>query len=111
MQLGHDVVMSESRHISVHIDRPYDDVYEYVSDPSNLPEWASGISGSIEPVEGEWISESPMGRVVIRFADRNPFGVAAHDVVLPDGSSFHNPMRVLPDGAAAELVFTLRRAG
>jgi uncharacterized protein YndB with AHSA1/START domain len=107
---GHDGCMTGFRHIAVHIDRPADDVYEYVSDPANLPEWASGLSGSIEPIEGEWVSQSPMGQVIVRFADRNGFGVADHEVVLPGGQTFHNPLRVLADGAGSEIVFSLHRA-
>ena len=30
----------ESRHISEWIDRPADEVYEYVVAPANLPQWA-----------------------------------------------------------------------
>ena len=28
---------TESRHLSVHIDRPFADVYAFASDPANLP--------------------------------------------------------------------------
>jgi hypothetical protein len=50
-----------------------------------------------------------MGEVEIRFAPENPYGVLDHDVTLPDGTTFANPMRVLPDGEGCEVVFTLRR--
>ena len=30
-------------------------------------------------------------------------------ITTTDGTTFHNPMRVLPDGDGSELVFTLRR--
>ena len=50
-----------------------------------------------------------MGEVEVRFAPENPFGVADHDVTLPDGTTFTNPLRVLPDGDGCEVVFTLRR--
>jgi uncharacterized protein YndB with AHSA1/START domain len=94
----------------VHIDRPVDDVYDYLSDPANLPEWAAGLSGTIELIEGQWVSTSPMGRVVVQFAGPNTWGVLDHDVTLPDGQTFHNPMRVLADGDGSELVFTVRQA-
>ena len=102
--------MSESRHISVSIARPADEVYDFVGNPENLPRWASGLAGTIELRDGEWISDSPMGRITIRFADRNPFGVVDHVVTVASGATFLNPMRVLPDGDDSELVFTLRRA-
>ena len=97
------------RHISVSINRPAVEVYEFTSHPENLPKWAAGLSGSIRKVGGDWISDSPMGSVKVRFADRNPYGVLDHDVVLPSGETIHNPMRVFPNGDGSELVFTLYR--
>ena len=101
--------MSESRHLSTHIARPAAEVYAFVTDPARLPEWAAGLGGSIEQRDGRWVAESPMGEVEVRFAPANPFGVADHDVTLPDGQTFSNPMRVLPDVDGCEVVFTLRR--
>jgi len=101
--------MSESRHLSTHIARPAAEVYAFVTDPARLPEWAAGLSGSVEQRDGRWFAASPMGEVEVRFAPANPFGVADHDVTLPDGQTFSNPMRVLPDGDGCEVVFTLRR--
>jgi hypothetical protein len=98
-----------SRHISTHIDRPAQEVYDYASNPSNLPEWAPGLGSSVERVGGQWIVESPMGRVVVAFAARNEFGVLDHDVTLPSGETFYNPVRVTADGTGCEVVFTLRR--
>jgi hypothetical protein len=100
---------SDSRHISARIDRPADEVYEYASDPVNLPAWASGLGSSVELVDGRWIAESPMGRVAFAFVPRNEYGVLDHDVTLPSGESVYNPMRVIADGTASEVVFTLRR--
>jgi uncharacterized membrane protein len=51
----------KSLHISVSINRPADQVYEFTSNPGNLPKWATGLSGSIKNVDGVWIAESPMG--------------------------------------------------
>jgi hypothetical protein len=50
-----------------------------------------------------------MGRVVLSFTSLNPYGVLDHDVALPSGETFHNPMRVLPLDSGSEVVFTLRR--
>ena len=104
-----DTTASDSRHISTHIDRLAQEVYDYAANPSNLPEWAPGLGSSVELVDGQWIVESPMGRVVVAFAARNGFGVLDHDVTLPSGETFYNPMRVTVDGTGCEVVFTLRR--
>ncbi len=50
-----------------------------------------------------------MGRVAFAFVPRNEYGVLDHDVTLPSGESVYNPMRVIADGTASEVVFTLRR--
>lgn len=97
------------RHISVSIERPPAEVYALAANPENLPRWAKGLSDAIEKVNGEWIADSPMGKVKVRFAPSNPFGVLDHDVVLESGESFHNPMRVVANGGGSEVVFTLYR--
>jgi hypothetical protein len=103
------VVIMESRHVSAHIDRPVREVYDYASDPARLPEWAPGLLSSIELVDGRWIAESPLGRVVVAFTPRNEFGVLDHDVTLPAGETVHNSFRVIADGEGSEVVFTVRR--
>lgn len=100
---------SDSRHISTHIDRLAQDVYDYAQNPAHLPEWAPGLGSSVEAVDGQWIVESPMGRVVVAFAPRNDFGVLDHHVTLPSGETFYNPMRVTADDSGCEVVFSLRR--
>jgi Polyketide cyclase / dehydrase and lipid transport len=98
-----------ARHISVSINRAAAEVYEFVSTPGNLPKWAAGLSGSIRKVGEDWIADSPMGAVKVKFADKNKFGILDHDVTLPSGVSIYNPMRVFPNGDGSELVFTLYR--
>ena len=50
-----------------------------------------------------------MGRVKVKFAEKNQFGVLDHDVTLPSGFKVYNPMRVFPNNDGSELVFTLYR--
>jgi hypothetical protein len=99
----------ESRHISVWIDRPADEVYDYASDPANLPRWAPGLGSSVENVDGRWFVETSMGCVGFAYVPRNDYGVLDHNVTLPSGEVIYNPMRVMPAGAGSEVVFTLRR--
>ena len=96
-----------SQHISISINRSADEVYEFASNPENLPKWAAGLSGSIKNVKGDWIAESPMGRIKIKFAEKNKFGILDHDVTLPSGEKIYNPMRVFPNNDGCELIFTL----
>jgi hypothetical protein len=102
--------MHEVRHISVYIARQPAEVYEFASDARNLPRWAAGLARSEIRRDGdEWIADAPFGKVRIRFAERNSFGVMDHDVTLESGVTIHNPMRVLPNGEGSEFVFTLIR--
>ncbi len=100
---------TESRHVSEWIDRPAADVYEYVFDPAHLPDWAPGLCSAVERVDGQWFVVSGADRLRFRFAVRNAFGVLDHDVTMPSGDVIHNPMRVVPDGDACEVLFTVRR--
>ncbi len=101
---------SGSRHIGVRIERPASEVYEFAADPLNLPRWAAGLAGSTVERDGDrWFTRSPMGRVTFTFAPRNEFGVLDHDVTLPSGQTVRNPLRVIADGDACDVVFTLRR--
>jgi uncharacterized protein YndB with AHSA1/START domain len=105
----HADMSTESRHLSVSIDRPAAAVYAYARDPAHLPAWAAGLAAGIRRERGEWVADSPMGRVLVRFVPVNEYGVLDHDVVLPDGKSVTNPFRVLADGPGSEVVFTVRR--
>lgn len=98
-----------ARHISVSIHRAPQEVYDFAADPENLPKWATGLAGGIRKVKDEWVADSPLGKIKIRFAERNSFGVLDHDVILESGAQFHNPMRVVPNGSGSEVIFTLFR--
>jgi hypothetical protein len=50
-----------------------------------------------------------MGRIKIRFAEQNKFGVLDHEVVLESGVKIDNPMRVIANGEGSEIFFTLIR--
>ena len=64
---------------------------------------------SIERIGDQWFIGTGEGRVRVAFAERNPYGVLDHRVTLPSGEVISIPMRVIPDGNACEVVFTLRR--
>ena len=100
---------SESRHLTVRIERRASDVYEYASNPANVPAWAPGLGTAIELMDGAWFIGTGDDRVRVAFAEHNPFGVLDHEVTLPSGDVVHVPMRVIPDGDSSEVVFTLRR--
>ena len=99
----------ESRTISVSIERDPKDVYEFVSTPTNLAKWASGLGTSVENLNGEWIARTPQGAVRFKFAEQNDYGVLDHYVSPAPGVVLYVPMRVIPNGKGSELIFTLFR--
>ncbi|NTU50025.1 MAG: SRPBCC family protein [Desulfobulbaceae bacterium] len=102
--------MYDVQNLSIYINRPPAEVYEFARDPRNLPLWASGLARSEVKKDGdEWIIEAPFGKARVKFAERNAFGVMDHDVKLESGVSVHNPMRVVPNGEGSEFLFTLIR--
>ena len=102
--------MSDVQNLSVHIACPPAEVYQFASDPMNLPLWAAGLARSQVRKEGDWwVMDAPFGKARVRFAERNAFGVMDHDVTLESGITVHNPMRVVPHGKGSEFIFTLIR--
>ena len=100
----------ESRHLSVVIRRDPHEVAAFARDPEHLPDWAAGLAqGGLRQEGDALVAASPMGEVRVRFAPANDLGVLDHDVTLPDGTTVHNPLRVLAHPHGAEVVFTLRR--
>ena len=83
-------------------------VYDFASNPMNLPKWAAGLCTSIEKVGNEWIGNGQLGRVKIDFAEPNHLGILDHQVTLPSGQRVKVPIRVLPKGSRSEVLFTLQ---
>jgi uncharacterized protein YndB with AHSA1/START domain len=99
-----------SHHVSRVISASPEVVYEYASNVDNLSRWAAGLAQSEVVREGDvLVVESPMGRVTVRFVERNDLGVLDHDVTLPSGTVVTNPVRVLAHPNGAEIVFTVRQ--
>jgi hypothetical protein len=101
--------MARSRTVSVSIACPAPRVYDFVSNPENLPVWAAGLGRSVSNVDGRWIMQTASGPLGIRFVDRNDLGVLDHHVMLASGQEILVPMRVVGDGADSEVMVTVFR--
>ncbi|MBO3085969.1 SRPBCC family protein [Cellulomonas fengjieae] len=99
-----------SRHLSVRIDRPVSEVYEFAADPANLHRWAPGLGTTVAQDDDGWFIDTTDGRVRLTFAPRNEYGVLDHEVRPPSGEPVYVPLRVVADGDGCEVVFTLRRS-
>lgn len=100
---------TETRRLSIAINRAPGEAYEFLSAPENFARWASGLAGSLRRIGEDWIAETPEGRAVVRFSERNSRGVLDHSVTLPRGTTVYVPLRVVAKGSGCELVLTLFR--
>lgn len=99
----------EMQRLAVAIDRPAAEAYDFLSTPENFPKWASGLAASLRRVGEEWVAETPDGPALVRFSERNRYGVLDHAVTLPRGLTVYVPLRVVAKGSGCELVLTLFR--
>lgn len=87
--------------------QPYE-VFEYITNPENLSEWATAFTFSVKRSDsGEWNVDTPDGEMTIKYVEKNEFGVADHYVITPQGQKVYNPMRVLANGTGCEVTFTI----
>lgn len=100
--------MSEVQHLGISIARDAELVYDFLANPANLPQWASGL-GPLSNVDGQWSAETPDGPILIRFCEPNRFGILDHWVTPPSGVPIYLPFRVVANGDGSELIFTLFR--
>lgn len=106
---GDQTVTVESRTITVRIDRPFGQVYEFLVDPANWNQWAFGLGRNIRRSKESWIADSDGGVATVQFTARNSFGVVDHTVIRPSGQRVYVPMRLIANGSGCELLFTLFR--
>src|SRR5882672_1481987 len=93
--------------LRVAIDASPTSVYEFASNPLNLPKWARGLCTSIEKVGNTWIGQGAMGKVKIEMVEPNHLGILDHMVTLPSGQRVMVPIRVHAKGSGSEVIFTL----
>ncbi|HEX9398038.1 MAG TPA: SRPBCC family protein [Burkholderiales bacterium] len=77
--------------LSVSINAEPSRVYEFASNPLNIPKWAAGLAGAVK----------------VEFVEPNHLGILDHRVTLPSGRSVMVPLRVNAKGSGSEVVFTL----
>jgi hypothetical protein len=99
--------MRHAKTLSVSIEQSPEKVYEFVMDPINFTKWTTSFTHSIQKIKDDWIVETTDGQLKLRFIEKNIFGVADHYVTTEAGIEIENHIRVIPNGSASELTFTL----
>lgn len=99
--------MNPSVTLSVSIDRSPVDVAAFVADPRNLPQWAGGLCRSARQVGDDWLIDTGEGEVGLRFCGSVAEGVLDHVITLSPEIEVYVPMRVVPNEAGSEVLFTI----
>jgi len=100
--------MLNSHTLNVQIARPLDEVYEFLLEPTNFGKWAYAGDAQMKYLGGrDWAVETSVGPRIIRFAERNSFGILDYFALLTADSPPHPiPMRVVANGEGTELIYT-----
>lgn len=90
---------------SVTIRRRPEDVFDYVADINNWPDYTD-FAQSVEDKDTHWIIHSPQGPVrLVPHFDRK-LGLLDSAVTLSSGEEVMIPYRVVPNETGAELIMT-----
>jgi len=92
---------------SITIKTSPDKVFEFVSNPANLPFWSRSFCLSVSQQQGKWIVETPEGPLPIRIAVHRQLRIADQFFSPAPGVEFMIPTRVIPNGSVSEFILTL----
>lgn len=95
--------------LSISINRPPEVVYEFAWPPEAFMAWAKGLATTLVQTKGKWIAHTPDGPVQVRFTPHNRFGILDHWIVPPTGEETYIGLRVIPNQAGSEVLFTFYR--
>jgi len=83
------------------------DVFAFVADPSNLPQWAVGFCRSIRRGQDDrWLVTTASGEIPIRFESDPTAGTIDFFFSVAPGLEAAAFSRVVPNGDGAEYIFT-----
>ncbi len=97
--------MYRSRTITVSIRCPYQQVYDFLVEPLNLPTWAVAVERMVHRRDNDWTAHTTEGEYIIRYTPRNEFGVLDYSVFRPgDENPYVIPQRLVANDDGAELI-------
>jgi len=99
--------LMKSRVVTIAINCDPQTVYDFVSDLSNLPKWATTFCRAIKVIDGQWLIDTAQGPLKIRIAAKNNLGVLDHYVTTSLGNEVFVPMRVVPNASGTDIIFTI----
>jgi hypothetical protein len=100
----------QAQHVTVSINRAFDEVNDFLSQPANFELWAAGLGKGFRHVSGSnWVFETPDGITKVRFTPKNDYGVADHYVSPSTDVEIYVPLRAVANGDGCEVTLTLFR--
>lgn len=100
-------LLLKSKTLTISITCPSSELYDFVSNPQNLPKWAKTYCRSIKKANDGWGMETPQGEEGLMICGENELGVLDHYITTPSGLKVLVPMRVVPNGEGSEVIFTV----
>jgi hypothetical protein len=100
-------IVFNARTLSISVDCPVHVAYAFLSNPENLPRWATAFCTRVVRDGNDWMVDAPAGPARVRFTAANELGALDHTVATSAGDRTAAPMRVVPNGAGSETIFTL----
>ena len=100
-------MLLKSKTLGISIDCSPVEVARFVSNPRNLPQWATEFCKSVRRSGDDWIVDTPGGPISVHFLNRNDIGVLDHIVTTPSGEEVSVPMRVVANGTGSEVLLTV----
>jgi len=97
----------QAKTLTISINRPVAEVYAFAANVENLPRWATSFVRSVRKTREGWIADTTEGAMGFEFAAKNALGVLDQIVRPAPGIEVHVPIRVVPNGDGAEVLFTL----
>lgn len=101
--------MHPSTTLAISIARAHKDVAAFIADVTQLPRWAGGLCKSVRLQGDQWRIDTGQGEASFRFTGNPAEGVLDHMVTLEGGVEVFIPLRVVPNEAGSEVLFTLFR--
>jgi hypothetical protein len=90
------------------IARPLAEVYQFLLEPANFGKWAGVRDAAMRPLGGrDWAVETTVGPRVVRFPERNDFGVLDLGLMKAAGDAPHPAgLWAVANGPGTELIYT-----
>lgn len=101
--------MRKTRVVTISVERPFAEVFEFLGNPVHFPQWA-GVPGSpVEHLNGcDWLVEVPSGKLVLRVSPTNDFGILDYAIFRPGTeSSPINRARLVPNDDGCVLILVM----